>query len=93
MNRPINIYDCYDVTKSYNHLLPTLAKLMKTSVSKISIVDHPCGEDTIFVGDKYRGYMDDDMMTTIDLFKEWESKSLQMPFEEYLCEWRSLIYS
>ncbi|PSV01040.1 hypothetical protein [Photobacterium kishitanii] len=60
----------YDVTSDYSYILEKIAKLKEVSISSIEIIDHPCGEDTIFVNGDYAGYIDDSLFRELDLLEK-----------------------
>lgn len=74
----------YDITESYKHLLPQIARLKNTSPSNIEIIDHCCGEDTIFVNGQWRGYVDDELFAELDLMSEYDKKERTESLQDYI---------
>jgi hypothetical protein len=78
----------YNVTQDYLHLLPILCKVIGVAQSKIEIIEHACGEDVIFDGGKYVGYMDGEMFEVLDLYRFWMVGNFDCTFIEYVASCR-----
>ncbi|MGR5368423.1 hypothetical protein [Photobacterium damselae] len=73
-----------DVTDAYKHIVPKIARLRNVSPACVSIFDHPCGEDTIFVKGDWGGYIDDELFSEIDLLDEYHQQERTESQNEYI---------
>ena len=84
-NNKININLPYnDVTESYKHILPKIARLRNISVNSIQIIEHSCGEDTIFSNGEWIGYVDAVLFAETELIAEYDEHQRTESLQDFV---------